>query len=153
MGNTIKLLDGQDLDRQSPAQKSNLLPPTTLTFQSEQMEDVGNMPSDGNPEAGPSRSPSPARSPSPGEAPTLNTKSTFAELGVIPQLCQSCSSLGFKSPTQIQVEAIPHALEGRDIIGLAQTGSGKTAAFALPILQSLWEKPQPFFALVLAPTR
>jgi ATP-dependent RNA helicase DDX47/RRP3 len=44
-------------------------------------------------------------------------------------------------------------LEGRDIIGLAQTGSGKTAAFSLPILQSLWEKPQAFFALVMAPTR
>jgi hypothetical protein len=47
----------------------------------------------------------------------------------------------------IQVEAIPPALEGRDIIGLAQTGSGKTAAFSLPILQTLWENPQPFFAL------
>lgn len=61
--------------------------------------------------------------------------------------------MGFKKPSDIQAEAIPHALEGRDIIGLAQTGSGKTAAFSLPILQTLWENPQPFFALVLAPTR
>lgn len=78
---------------------------------------------------------------------------TFAELGVIPELCESCSSLGFKRPTPIQVESIPHALAGKDIIGLAQTGSGKTAAFSLPILQTLWENPQAFYALILAPTR
>ncbi|KAJ9095615.1 ribosomal RNA processing protein [Naganishia friedmannii] len=78
---------------------------------------------------------------------------TFAELGVIPELCSACSELGFTKPTGIQAKSIPHALEGKDVIGLAQTGSGKTVAFALPILQSLWEKPQPFFALVLAPTR
>ena len=59
----------------------------------------------------------------------------------------------FTKPTPIQSEAIPHALEGKDIIGLAQTGSGKTAAFAIPILQSLWHAQQPYFALVLAPTR
>ena len=85
--------------------------------------------------------------------PDLPSNKTFAELGIIPELCEACTSLGFKQPTDIQVEAIPSALQGRDIIGLAQTGSGKTAAFSLPILQSLWEKPQPFFALVLAPTR
>jgi ATP-dependent RNA helicase DDX47/RRP3 len=108
----------------------------------------------------PSDSGSRSRSPSPqpddashpdGLEPSSNK--TFAELGIIPELCQSCASLGFKRPTSIQVESIPPALEGRDIIGLAQTGSGKTAAFSLPILQSLWEKPQAFFALVLAPTR
>lgn len=78
---------------------------------------------------------------------------TFAELGVIPELCSACTELGYSKPTGIQAKSIPHALEGKDVIGLAQTGSGKTVAFALPILQSLWEKPQPFFALVLAPTR
>ncbi|ORY33507.1 ATP-dependent rRNA helicase RRP3 [Naematelia encephala] len=78
---------------------------------------------------------------------------TFAELGVIPELCSACESMGFKKPSAIQIESIPSALEGRDIIGLAQTGSGKTAAFSLPILQTLWEKPQPFYALILAPTR
>ncbi|EIW72056.1 ATP-dependent rRNA helicase RRP3 [Tremella mesenterica] len=78
---------------------------------------------------------------------------TFASLGIIPELCQSCATLAFKAPTPIQVEAIPSALQGRDVIGLAQTGSGKTAAFSLPILQKLWENPQPFFALILAPTR
>lgn len=59
----------------------------------------------------------------------------------------------FTKPTQIQQEAIPLALQGRDIIGLAQTGSGKTCAFSLPILQALWEDPKPLFACIMAPTR
>ncbi|KAL7982483.1 hypothetical protein Chor_010081, partial [Crotalus horridus] len=73
--------------------------------------------------------------------------------GVTDVLCEACSQLGWKTPTKIQVEAIPVALQGRDIIGLAETGSGKTGAFALPILQALLETPQRFFALVLTPTR
>ncbi|KAI7294458.1 ATP-dependent rRNA helicase, partial [Hortaea werneckii] len=78
---------------------------------------------------------------------------TFADLGVTESLCDACESLGFKNPTPIQTESIPVALGGRDIIGLAETGSGKTAAFALPMLQALLDKPQPLFGLVLAPTR
>ena len=81
------------------------------------------------------------------------TARTFAELGVSPELCAACTELGYSKPTGIQAKSIPHALEGKDVIGLAQTGSGKTVAFALPILQALWEHPQPFFSLVLAPTR
>lgn len=60
---------------------------------------------------------------------------SFSELGIIEQLCEACGNMGFKAPTPIQTEAIPLALQGRDLIGLAETGSGKTAAFALPILQ------------------
>ncbi|BCR97785.1 RNA-dependent ATPase RRP3 [Aspergillus luchuensis] len=78
---------------------------------------------------------------------------TFKELGIIEQLCEACETMGYKAPTPIQRESIPLALQGRDLIGLAETGSGKTAAFALPILQALMEKPQPFFGLILAPTR
>lgn len=60
---------------------------------------------------------------------------TFLDLGLIEQLCEACEHLNYKKPTPIQAQAIPLALEGRDIIGLAETGSGKTAAFVLPILQ------------------
>ncbi len=60
---------------------------------------------------------------------------SFKDLGIIDSLCDACTALGYKAPTPIQNEAIPLALEGRDLIGLAETGSGKTAAFALPILQ------------------
>jgi len=68
-------------------------------------------------------------------------------------LCEACEELKYTAPTPIQAEAIPLALQGRDLIGLAETGSGKTAAFTLPILQALLDKPQPMFGLVLAPTR
>ena len=68
-------------------------------------------------------------------------------------LCESCEALNWKKPTKIQREAIPIALTGRDIIGLAETGSGKTGAFAIPILQELLETPQRLFALILTPTR
>ncbi|XP_022973042.1 DEAD-box ATP-dependent RNA helicase 10-like [Cucurbita maxima] len=78
---------------------------------------------------------------------------TFQSLGICEQLVEACESLGWKNPSKIQVEAIPHALEGKDLIGLAQTGSGKTGAFALPILQALLDAPQAFFACVLSPTR
>lgn len=59
----------------------------------------------------------------------------------------------WKEPSKIQKEAIPVALSGKDVIGLAETGSGKTAAFALPILQALLQNPQRYFALILTPTR
>ncbi|CED84413.1 atp-dependent rrna helicase rrp3 [Phaffia rhodozyma] len=78
---------------------------------------------------------------------------SFADLGLVDSLCESCSALGFKAPTEIQKQSIPLALQGKDLIGLAQTGSGKTAAFSLPILQAWLKDPKPMFALVLAPTR
>lgn len=77
----------------------------------------------------------------------------FAELGLGPDLLASLSSLGYEEPTPIQRAAIPHLLEGRDLLGLAATGTGKTAAFALPILQIIEVgRPTPS-ALVLVPTR
>ncbi|OWR53508.1 putative ATP-dependent RNA helicase DDX47 like protein [Danaus plexippus plexippus] len=78
---------------------------------------------------------------------------TFQELGVVDVLCEACAELKWKHPSKIQKEAIPVALQGKDIIGLAETGSGKTGAFALPILQALLENPQRYFALILTPTR
>lgn len=78
---------------------------------------------------------------------------SFTEIGVIQTIQDACDAMGFKKPSPIQAQSIPYALEGRDIIGLAQTGSGKTAAFAIPVLQALWKAPATLFACVLAPTR
>ena len=61
--------------------------------------------------------------------------------------------MGYKHPSKIQAESLPFTLKGRDMIGLAETGSGKTAAFAIPVIQSLLENAQPFFACVMSPTR
>jgi len=76
----------------------------------------------------------------------------FASLQLAPSILKAVEELGFQEPTPIQAQAIPVALTGRDIIGSAQTGTGKTAAFALPILQHL-EKPGRLRALILEPTR
>ena len=81
------------------------------------------------------------------------SEKTFSQLGIVEPLCQACESLGWKKPSKIQIESIPVALAKNDVIGLAETGSGKTGAFALPILQALLDKPQRFFGLVLTPTR
>jgi len=82
----------------------------------------------------------------------------FNELGLKPALLKSIETLGFTEPTPIQSAAIPHALEGRDVLGLAQTGTGKTAAFALPLIDRLMESqtklaPKQVRGLILAPTR
>src|SRR4051812_42254715 len=82
----------------------------------------------------------------------------FSELGLIPPIANAVAAEGYTGPTPIQARAIPHVLAGRDLLGLAQTGTGKTAAFALPILQRLaGEKqirsPRPIRCLVLTPTR
>jgi len=78
----------------------------------------------------------------------------FAELGLTPPLLRSLEEAGYEHPTPIQAEMIPHMMDGRDVIGQAQTGTGKTAAFALPLLARLdtgkIKSPQ---VLVLTPTR
>ena len=78
---------------------------------------------------------------------------SFASLGVCDELCEAVEKLGWKHASPIQREALPYSLDGKDIIGLAETGSGKTGAFALPILQGLLAKPSRLAALILAPTR
>jgi ATP-dependent RNA helicase DeaD len=81
---------------------------------------------------------------------------TFADLQLVPELLDALGTLGYEEPTPIQREAIPPLLEGRDLLGQAATGTGKTAAFALPLLQRQTlhpvETPAPT-ALVLVPTR
>jgi ATP-dependent RNA helicase DDX47/RRP3 len=81
------------------------------------------------------------------------TSVSFESLGVVKPLCDAIASIGWKSPTEIQRGTIPEALLGKDVIGLAETGSGKTGAFAIPILQALLANPQRLFAVILAPTR
>ena len=78
---------------------------------------------------------------------------SFAELGLCPELLQAVEEAGYETPTPIQREAIPLALKGRDMMGLAQTGTGKTAAFVLPTIQLLLGGPKRLRALVLVPTR
>ncbi|HEY0937195.1 MAG TPA: DEAD/DEAH box helicase [Trebonia sp.] len=81
--------------------------------------------------------------------------SSFAELKLAPELCRALAGLGYEEPTPIQREAIPPLLERRDLVGQAATGTGKTAAFALPVLQRLLDagaRSEPI-ALVLVPTR
>jgi ATP-dependent RNA helicase RhlE len=83
---------------------------------------------------------------------------TFASLGISEPLCRALAANNYMRPTPIQIRAIPPLLEGRDLLGVAQTGTGKTAAFALPILQKLAKPqtpvaPRAVHALVLAPTR
>ncbi|MBX6366963.1 MAG: DEAD/DEAH box helicase [Rhodospirillales bacterium] len=86
------------------------------------------------------------------------TSSSFAALGLAEPLLRALAGEGYATPTPIQAKAIPHLLAGRDLLGLAQTGTGKTAGFALPMLQRLAERRVPRVprnprALVLTPTR
>ena len=77
---------------------------------------------------------------------------TFAELGLSDAVLEAIHDVGYESPSPIQEQAIPPLLEGLDVIGQAQTGSGKTAAFGLPIIQKI-DLAQPFQCLILVPTR
>lgn len=84
---------------------------------------------------------------------------TFKELNLIPEILDALSNEGYTQPTPIQAQAIPHVLAGRDVLGCAQTGTGKTAAFSIPMLHLLVENStpvkgrRPIKALILTPTR
>jgi ATP-dependent RNA helicase RhlE len=87
------------------------------------------------------------------ETPETDTPVSFAELMLAPELLRAVADAGYTTPTPIQARAIPLILKGRDIMGLAQTGTGKTAAFTLPIVQRLLGGPRRARALILTPTR
>ncbi len=92
-----------------------------------------------------------------GTDPAVNAN-TFADLKLLPELMQALNDEGYTTPTPIQTKAIPSVLAGKDLLGIAQTGTGKTAAFALPILQRLINDRRPAIrkgcrALILSPTR
>ncbi|WP_096880738.1 ATP-dependent RNA helicase DeaD [Escherichia coli] len=80
-------------------------------------------------------------------------ETTFADLGLKAPILEALNDLGYEKPSPIQAECIPHLLNGRDVLGMAQTGSGKTAAFSLPLLQNLDPELKAPQILVLAPTR
>ncbi len=82
-----------------------------------------------------------------------DTSPSFASLNLSPAVLKAVTSVGYESPSPIQAQIIPHILKGRDVLGQAQTGTGKTAAFALPILSNLDLKIKNPQTLVLAPTR
>ncbi|MEN0015924.1 MAG: DEAD/DEAH box helicase, partial [Solirubrobacteraceae bacterium] len=77
----------------------------------------------------------------------------FADLGLSEPLLRALQDLGYERPSPIQAQAIPALLSGRDMIGQAQTGSGKTAAFGLPLLEAIDPEDKNVQALVLTPTR
>lgn len=87
-----------------------------------------------------------------GKATDVFSDQTFADLGLREDVLRGVTDLGFTQPTWIQSQLIPFAIQGRDVLGQAKTGSGKTAAFALPVLHQM-KKGDPFQGLVLAPTR
>ena len=82
----------------------------------------------------------------------------FDEFGLAPPVLQALADQGYVNPTPIQAQAIPHIMKGADLMGLAQTGTGKTAAFGLPLLHRILDLghppgPKHVRALILAPTR
>ncbi|PNF09305.1 DEAD/DEAH family ATP-dependent RNA helicase [Enterobacter cancerogenus] len=80
-------------------------------------------------------------------------ETTFADLGLKAPILEALTDLGYEKPSPIQAECIPHLLSGRDVLGMAQTGSGKTAAFSLPLLHNIDPDLRAPQILVLAPTR
>ncbi len=86
------------------------------------------------------------------------TETTFSGLGIAEPMVRALTEAGYETPTPIQAAAIPELMAGRDLLALAQTGTGKTAAFALPVMQKLLtghelRKSRSVRALILAPTR
>jgi ATP-dependent RNA helicase RhlE len=82
-------------------------------------------------------------------------KLTFRDLGLSAELIEGIESMNFVKPTPIQQESIPYILQGKDVVGIAQTGTGKTAAFILPVIDHIVKNPDPgrTRALVIVPTR
>lgn len=83
----------------------------------------------------------------------MNNLNTFADFGLEPKVLQAITELGFEEATPIQAKSIPIALSGRDMIGQAQTGTGKTAAFGLPLINGISKDEDRIVALIMTPTR
>jgi len=85
--------------------------------------------------------------------PIIQNTNSFHGLGIAPKLLEIIKQKGFNSPTPIQLQAVPIAIEGKDLMGIAQTGTGKTLGFGLPMLQRIAQSQGKFKGLVLLPTR
>lgn len=85
--------------------------------------------------------------------PPVEKRNLFADLGLSPEMVKAIESLGFEQPSPIQAQAIPPALQGRDVVGQSQTGSGKTMAFAIPAVQRIDPRDREVRALIMCPTR
>jgi ATP-dependent RNA helicase DeaD len=106
--------------------------------------------------------PAPVAVPAPAPAPVMvakeapaprSDKKLFADLNLSPEILKAMTALGFEQPSPIQALAIPPALEGRDVVGQSQTGSGKTMAFAIPAVQALDPRDRGVKVLIMCPTR
>lgn len=84
---------------------------------------------------------------------SMNNLKTFAEFGLEPKVLQAITELGFEEATPIQEQAIPLAMAGSDLIGQAQTGTGKTAAFGIPLISKIVREEEKIVALIMTPTR
>jgi ATP-dependent RNA helicase RhlE len=129
--------------RRSPKSRANTESPASPAVTAFTAEDAGS--------AGDSLAFDAAKSLAELEAASVGT--TFAQLGLGSLMLASLTAAGYTRPTPIQEQAIPLALKGRDLMGLAQTGTGKTAAFTIPIIERLLDGPRGTRALVLTPTR
>lgn len=105
------------------------------------------------PEAQENASPVAAAAPAPAPTAPASDKPLFADLGLAPEILQAVTALGFEQPSPIQAGSIPPALQGRDVVGQSQTGSGKTMAFAIPVVQSIDPRERGVRALIMCPTR
>ena len=81
------------------------------------------------------------------------TNTLFSELGISPELLKAVDKMGFEKPSPIQAEAIPVLLQGQDVVGQSETGSGKTAAFGIPAIEKVDAAKKAVQVLVLCPTR
>jgi ATP-dependent RNA helicase DDX49/DBP8 len=151
--------DSDSLDSASPRKRRRTTPTESDDDEPKIVKSAFNVPSriTRKPQAGNKvEAPRPSLAdPEPGSQVTapLDANTTFESLGLRPWLVQSLANMAIKRPTAIQRESIPMLLKGRDCIGGSRTGSGKTVAFAAPILQKWAENPSAIFGVILTPTR
>lgn len=135
------------MEAQSGARKRRRLSPTKKDISSESEEEIPKKPISFTSRIAPRAQKAVVSAPA--TAPLREDKTSFASINVAPWLVSSLSSMEIKKPTGIQKACIPEILKGRDCIGGSRTGTGKTVAFAVPILQKWAEDPCGIFAVII----